>query len=128
MSGRPTILLSALLVVAALLLQGCNTTGQTRTMNELKKLKLACQHEEALATLDRALENGDMPVDLGAFERVVILRDAGRPADANAAFAQWQEETGAGQGQANHAKQGIDLSFAELQQERRRQTGSPTCP
>jgi hypothetical protein len=128
MNKGPTFLLPLLLAAAALLIQGCSTTGQTRTMNELKRLNIECRHDEALAMLDRAIENGDMPTELGAFERVVILRDAGRQADADAAFAQWQEDSGAGQGRANDVKLGIDLSFSELQQERRQKTGSPTCP
>jgi hypothetical protein len=117
------------LLVAALASSSafCGAPGETATMNQIKALLMECRHDDALALLDEAEENGAMGMDLGELERVIILYDAGRVDDAEAAFENWQEVTGADGRKVQRERQAWELSLQQMQQERRIRTGSPVC-
>lgn len=105
----------------------CGMEGGTEAMNQINALLMECNHDDALAVLDQAESAGEMSFEMAEMERVIILYDAGRKDEADAAFANWQEETGADQGEVDRQKKGWELSLQQMQQQRRIETGSPTC-
>ena len=68
-----------------------------------------------------------MSADLGELERVIILYDAGRADEAEAAFDNWQKVTDADGRKVERERKAWKLSLQTMQQERRRITGSPVC-
>lgn len=102
-------------------------SGETETMNQIKALLMECRHDDALEVLDNAEESGAMGADLGELERVIILYDAGRVDEAEAAFNNWEKVTDADGRKVERERQAWELSLQQMQQERRRITGSPVC-
>ena len=127
MSRKITILVPLLVAMLASSPAFCGSPGETEVMNQIKALLMECRHDDALEVLGNAEESGAMGMDLGELERVIILYDAGRVDDAEAAFENWQEVTGADGRKVQRERQAWELSLQQMQQERRRITGSPVC-
>jgi hypothetical protein len=118
----------ALPVAALSLLAACGTMGDTGSVKKAGDLAVACQTEAALAAADQAMQGGGLGAGLAELERVVILRDAGSVAEANAALAAWNARTGADAQDAAETERAVSESLEELRAEREKQTGSRHCP
>ena len=84
----------------------------------------------ALAAVGRAAQGGGLSASIAELQQVVILRDAGRAAEANAAMAERNARAGAGAGAeaAAEAERAVSKSLDDLRAEREKQTGQRICP
>lgn len=127
MKGRHSL---AVVVAAgsAALLAACGTGGDTRAVKDAYALAIECRTGEALAAADRAAHGGGLGAELGDLQRVVILRDAGRTAEANTALAERNRRVRADAKAATDAERAVDKNVEEVRAERQRKTGRRTCP
>jgi hypothetical protein len=89
---------------------------------------ILCQTELALQAADRAARVGGLSSYIGELQRVVFLRDAGRTAEATAAFDARNARAKASLEEVRTADRAVEQSVADLQAERRKRTGAPRCP
>ena len=84
--------LFTILFFAALasLLSACSIfkVGEIGAVKEANALAITCKADGALVTMDRAVQGGSLASSIGGLQRVVILRDAVRTAEVNAAMAE----------------------------------------
>jgi uncharacterized protein involved in type VI secretion and phage assembly len=78
------------------------------------------------STAQRKVEGWE--AGIADLQRVVILRDAGRMSEADAAMAERNERAGADAQAAAEAERAVSKSLEELRAERQKQTGRRTCP
>jgi hypothetical protein len=119
------MLLSAAL---AAVLPACGTMGDTAAVKNANELAIACETDKALVAVDRAAGSGGLSANIAELQRVVILRDAGRMSEADAAMAERNEHAGADAQAAAEAERAVSKSLEELRVERRKQTGRRICP
>lgn len=112
-----TLILAA---VAATTLSACGTIGDTTAVKNANELAIACQTDKALMAVDRAANGGGLGANIADLQRVVILRDAGRMSEADAAMAERDERAGADAQAAAEARRAVAESLAELRPERHR--------
>lgn len=119
-----------LLVSAAMtiLLSSCGTIGDARDVGKAYKLAIACETDEALAATDRAANSGGLSASIAELQRIVILRDAGRMSEADAAMAERNASAGADAEAVAETERAVSQNLEELQAEREKKTGSSTCP
>lgn len=120
------ILLLPAISIAAL--SACGTMGDTAAVKEANELAIACQTDEALRAVDRAARGGGLGANIVDLQRVVILRDAGRLSEADAAMAERNARAGADAEAAGEAERAVSKSRDELRAEREKQTGRRVCP
>lgn len=126
MKGRHSLI--AVAAGSASLLAACGTGGDTRAVKDTYALAIECRTVEALAAADRAARGGGLGAELGDLQRVVILRDAGRMAEANTALAERNRRVHADARAAAEAEHAVNKNVDELRAERQRKTGRRTCP
>jgi hypothetical protein len=124
---RQTILLTPILL-AALTLSACGAVGDTGAVRDANELAIECRTDEALAAAEQAAQGGGLGSYVADLQKVVILRDAGRMAEADAAMAERNKRADATAEEAAEAEQAVQESLAELRAEREKKTGSATCP
>ena len=107
-------------------LYACGSLGDTRAVKEANKLAIGCETDKALAAVDRAAQGGGLGANLADLQQVVILRDAGRTAEANAAMAERNARAGAEA--AAEAERAVSQSLDDLRAEREKQTWQRVCP
>lgn len=117
-----------LLAVLMSLLPACGTVGDTGAVKDANELAITCKTREALAAVDRASQGGGLSANIADLQRVVILRDAGRTSEANAAMAERNKRANADAKAATEAEQSVAKSIEQLQSERKKLTGRRTCP
>jgi len=119
-----------LLGASAYLLSGCGAGlkfGEVGAVKEANELAIACKTNEALAAVDRASGGGGLGASIGDLQRVVILRDAGRMSEANAAMAERNKRWGVDAKAAAEAEEAVAKSMEEMRAERLKRTGRRTC-
>lgn len=126
-SRRSVIALTACLHSAALL-TGCGWTGDTGSVKKATDLAIECRTDEALVALDQAREGGGLGKYLSYLERVGILRDAGRMAEADKALEAYMALPEAASSDPAEVEKSIQEFIDKLRKERKEQTGSPACP
>ena len=109
-------------------LAACGWMGDTGSVKDATKLAIECRTDEALAAVKQAEQGGGLSSYLADLEEVVILRDAGRMPEADAAMAARNERIEADADNAAEAEKAVEESLAELRAEREKKTGSATCP
>ena len=91
----------------ASLISACSVfkVGEIDAVKEANELAIACKTDEALAAVDRAMQGGGLGSGIGDLLCVVILRDAGRTAEANAAMVErnkhWDADVNDGNNKQN---------------------------
>ena len=116
------------LLLAALALSGCGMMGDTSSVRDASELAIECRTDEALAAVQRAEQGGGLSSYIADLQKVVLLRDAGRMAEAEAALAERNKRAEATTEEAAEAEEAVQESLAELRAEREKKTGSATCP
>jgi hypothetical protein len=113
----------------ASLLTACSVFkfGEIGAVKEANELAIACKIDEALAAVDRAVQGGGLGASIGDLQRVVILRDAGRVAEANAAMVERNERWDADAKNVSEAEEAVAKSLEEMRAERQKRTGRRTC-
>ena len=109
-------------------LSACGSLGDTSAVKEANKLAIGCETDKALAAVDRAAQSGGLSANIADLQQVVILRDAGRTAKANAAMAERNARAGADAEAAAEAERAVSKSLDDLRAEREKQTGQRVCP
>ncbi len=109
-------------------LTACGWAGDTRSVKDANELAIECRTDEALAAVEQAEQGGGLSSYLADLQEVVILRDAGRMAEADAAMAARNERIEADPESAAEAEEAVKESLAQLRAEREKETGSATCP
>lgn len=130
--GTIARIVPALLLLAgsAFLLSACGSglkAGDVGAVNEATELAIACKTGEALAAVDRATEGGGLGAAVGDLHRVVILRDAGRTAEADAAMAERNRRWNADAKNAAEAEASVAKTVEKMRDERQKRTGRRTC-
>jgi hypothetical protein len=92
------------------------------------ELAIDCETDKALIVVDRAAGSGGLSANIAELQRVVILRDAGRMSEADAALAERNKDAGADAQAAAEAVRALSESLEELRAERKKRTGRRTCP
>jgi hypothetical protein len=116
------------LLLAALALSGCGMVGDTSSVRDANELAIECRTDEALAAVEQAEQGGGLSSYIADLQKVVILRDAGRMAEADAAMAARNKRAEATTEEAAEAEEAAQESLADLRAEREKKTGSATCP
>ena len=114
-------------VSAITLISACGSLGDTGAVKEANGLAIACQTDEALQAVDRAAGGGGLGANIADLQRVVILRDAGRLSEADAAMAARNARAGADAEAAAEAERAVSKSLEDLRAERDKQTGRRVC-
>ena len=114
--------------VLAAVLPACGTIGDTAAVKNANKLVIACETDKALMAVDRAAGSGGLSANIAELQRVVILRDAGRMSEADAAMAERNKRASADAQAAAEAERAVSESLEALRAERRKQTGRRICP
>ncbi len=124
------IRLAKMLVVLALAahLIACGAIGDVSSIKEANELAVDCQTDKALAALEKAHQEGGLSGYLAMLEKVVVLRDVGRTAAADAALKEYMALPEVEAGDREETEQSIEKSLQELRKLRREKTGSATCP
>lgn len=87
-----------------------------------------CHHEAALQHLDKAIAAGGFAAELAVLEKIVVLFDAGREAEARQAMTERNQRTGASEDDIAEAESSVEETLENLRDEREKKTGSRTCP
>jgi hypothetical protein len=124
---RQFLLSVPLLAIATGLLTSCGSLGDVGDVKEANKLAVACKTNEALAAVDRAAGGGGLSAYIADLQRAVILRDAGRISEAEAALAEHNKRAGIRAEDAAEAEQSVEKSVEELRSAREKETGHRTC-
>ncbi len=121
--------IKALLAILTLpTLFACGMVGDTSAVKDANELAIECRTDEALAAVEKAEQGGGLGSYIADLQKVVILRDAGRMAEAEAAMAARNKRAEATAEEAAEAEEAAQESLAELRAEREKHTGSATCP
>ena len=102
--------------------------GDVKDAKKGMKQAVNCNYDKALARLDTAIAEGGFAAELAVLEKVVVLLDAGRGAEAEKVLAERNESVGASADDIAEARKSIDQTLEGLRAEREKQTGSRTCP
>ena len=114
--------------VSITVLSACGTMGDTAGVKEANELAIACETDNALVAVDRAARGGGLGANIADLQRVVILREAGRTSEADAAMAERNARAGADAEAAVEAERAVSKSLEQMRAERRKQTGQRICP
>lgn len=124
-AGKLGPLLAVLILPA---LSACGMIGDTGSVKDANELAIECRTDEALAAVVKAEEGGGLSSYIADLQKVVILQDAGRMAEAEAAMAERNKRAEASPEDAKEAEDAVAESLAELRAEREKKTGSASCP
>jgi hypothetical protein len=119
---------SILVVTSAFLLTACGLkVGDVKSVNEANELAIACKTDEALAAVDRAIHSEGIGAAVGDLNKVVILRDAGRIQEAEAAMAERNKRWNADAENKAKAEEAVRETVKNIRDEREKRTGRRTC-
>ena len=112
-----------------LLISACSNLkiGNVGAVKEANELAISCKTDEALMAVDRATQGGGFGASIGDLQRVVILRDAGRMEEADAAFLERNKRWHADAKNIADAEKAIADSIEEIRAERQKRTGHHIC-
>ncbi len=119
-----------LIVLAAIgsQLTACSVIyGDIEPVKQAQELAINCKTDEALAELDRVAKDKNIASAMSDLERIVILQDAGRDAEANAALAERNKRWEVDEKNAEETDKAIKEAIANLRAEREKRTGKATC-
>ena len=121
------LMILSLCAGAAMLLSACGLKIEnTGAVKEAEELAINCKTDEALAALDRAKGEMSIAAAIADLQRVVILRDAGRTAEADAAMAERNTRWKADAKNADDAEKSVAQSVEQMRAERQKRTGRRT--
>ena len=119
------LLLTGLLLLAAFI-SGFSIAG---AVGEGMKLAVECETDEAVEVLDKAQKKRGLTGALAILELEAVLRDAGRDEQADAIQTKREsEQAGMTEKQKEDAEKAILQTVDNIRNERKKQTGSATCP
>ena len=125
LGGKALLVLG--LVIAVSTAHGA-VIGDMKDTKKGMKQAIKCNYDKALERLDTAIAEGGFAAELAVLEKVVVLLDAGREAEAEEVLAERNENVGASAEDIVEARKSIDETLEGLRAEREQQTGSRTCP
>lgn len=123
--------LTSLLKLTGLLLMAASISGFSiaGAVGEGMKLAVECKTDEAVKVLSDAQEKRGLTGALAILELEAVLRDAGRDEEADAIQAKREsQQAGMTEKQKDEAEKAILKTVDNIQTERKKQTGSATCP
>lgn len=114
---------------SASLIMACSVfkIAEIGAVREANELAITCKTDEALASVNRAVQDGGLGASIGDLQRVVILRDVGRTAEATAAMVERNMRWNAEAKNVAEAEDAVTASMEELRAERQERTGHRTC-
>lgn len=113
---------------ASWLLSACVGMGDSDAVKRGIELAVVCKTDAALAQLDRAVRGGGISGGIADLERVAVLRDVGRTAEADTAMAERHRRVSASEQNIADAERGVAQAVEDLRRERERKTGRRLCP
>ena len=122
---------TSLLKLTGLLLMAASISGFSiaGAVGEGMKLAVECKTDEAVKVLSDAQEKRGLTGALAILELEAVLRDAGRDEEADAIQAKREsQQAGMTEKQKDEAEKAILKTVDNIQTERKKQTGSATCP
>lgn len=119
-AGR--VLLLAALVPA---LAACGMIGDTDDVRDAYELAIDCRTDQALQAAGRATQGGGLASRLADYQKVAILREAGRTAAADAALRQLDADADAET--RTEAEDAIADNVKGIRDERQKRTGQASC-
>ena len=117
----------ALTAVIVSLLGGCGSIGNMSAIKDGLQFAVDCQPDKALQKLDIAEADGGLSGYMGQLERIVVLKDAGRSAEAATTLEKYMALPEVKGETRAEVEQSINNSLEELRKEREKQTGKRTC-
>lgn len=115
-------------VLVMSLTAACGMMGDTRSVNKAQELAVNCETDKALALLDKADTSGGLGMYVADLSRVGILRDAGREPEAAAALEAYMSLPENADTSAEEVRKSLRQYIDNLRKERRKSTGSESCP
>lgn len=115
-------------ILSAALLASCGAIGDTGSVKEASELAIDCQTDEALEKLNTAEAAGGLSKYLAGLERVGILRDAGRTAEAAEALKAYKSMPETASSDDEEIEKSLKEFVDELRKKRLERTGTATCP
>jgi len=119
---------TAVAILLAALLASCGSIGDTGSVKKASDLAIDCQTDEALSELATAEAGGGLSKYLAGLERVGILRDAGRTAEAVEALRAYKSMPETASSNDEEIEKSLKKFVDELRKERLERTGTATCP
>ena len=120
LTGRVLVVAASLLSLAS-----CGAIGDTEDVKNAYELAIGCETDQAVQASERAAKGGGLAAQLASYQKVAILREAGRTAEADAALrmldANADAETRA------EAEDAIYKNVQGIRDERQKQTGVRSC-
>jgi enamine deaminase RidA (YjgF/YER057c/UK114 family) len=101
--------------------------GDTTAVREANSLAIECKTDQALAALDRATREGGLGAAVADLQRVVILRDAGRMAEAEIAMNERNRRWNADAKNVAESEAAVTKAVNELRANRQEKTGQTIC-
>lgn len=130
MLGKTTArgLSSAWVAGLVLSVSGCASwVGDMGPVGKASDLAIACKTDEALAQINSVPFEKNLASAMGDLTRIVILRDAGRTAEAQAALAERNTHWHVDEKGAAESEKSISETVEKLREERLKKTGQRTC-
>lgn len=101
--------------------------GDFGSVNKATELAVDCKTDEALEAVKHAEQGGGLGASMAELERVAILREAGRLAEADKALAERNKRWNVNAKDAANAEKAVDEVVENIRVERQKKTGSRTC-
>ena len=106
---------------------GCVSFGNTDAVKQANELAIACQTDEALALTEQTTDTQTLAGGIAELQGIVILRDAGRLAEADRLLDARNQRVSANTQDRAETENAIEESLTDLHSERRSRTGQSGC-
>lgn len=119
---------AAVTILSAVLVTSCGWMGDTDSVKAASELAINCQTDAAIDALKTAEAGGGLSQYIAGLERVGILRDAGRTAEAAEALKAYKAMPETASSSDAEIEKSLQDFVTELRKERKEQSGRATCP
>ena len=92
------------------------------------QLAVDCDTDQAIAVIEKAEKGSGMSREIAILEMEAILLDAGRIDEAEAVRAKRESQSGLSEKEKADAEKAILDTMENIRNERKKKTGSATCP
>jgi hypothetical protein len=106
----------------------CGMLGDTGSVGQAQRLAVMCETDQALALLDKADSGGGLEMYIADLSRAGILRDAGRYDEAAKALTAYMARPENADTTIDEVEKSLREYVDGLRDERRKSTGTSTCP
>lgn len=108
-------------------LASCGAIGDSDDVEQAYELAIDCKTDQALQAADRAAKGGGLAAELANYQKVAILREAGRTTEADSALQELDAKAEADAESAAEAEDAVSDNVEGIRDEREKRTGTRRC-